>query len=289
VSPSTAVGPLFVGGTGRSGTTIAAELVGAHPEVALVPIELRFHVDPGGLCDLAAGVVSLEDFQRRMRRRWYERSPSNLGGPRGLHVIAERPVMRRSLRRLAERYDADPWGACGAYLSDVVRPFRLEQGAGTFVEMTPTNARATDGLFRMLPQARLVHMVRDGRDVAASVARRGWGPDTVEEALVWWADTLITIDAASRRTDPARVLTLRLEALVGPRREEHLARLLDFYGLDEHRAVRQFFDAKLSPDAAHPGSWRVNLTAEEQAGVDRLHDEQLGRLAEAGVTVPEPE
>lgn len=288
MSPSTAAGPLFVGGTGRSGTTIVAQLLGAHPQAALVPIELRFHVDPGGLCDLAAGKVTLEEFQHKMRRTWFERPP-NKQGPRGLHVIAERQVMRRSLRRLHEGYDDDPWNACASYLRDVVRPFKRGLGARRFIEMTPPNGHAMDGLTRMFPKGRVIHMVRDGHDVAASVARQNWGPSTIEECLVWWADNLIAIDAASRRADPDRVLTLRLEALLGPRREEHFARLLAFTGLDEDAAVRRFFDEDMSPDAAHLGSWRDGLSPDEQDRIDRLHAEQLDRLSALGVTIPEPE
>jgi len=41
-------GPIFVGGTGRSGTTVTAMALGSHPRIHMVPIEVRFIVDPGG-------------------------------------------------------------------------------------------------------------------------------------------------------------------------------------------------------------------------------------------------
>ena len=40
---------VFVGGTGRSGTTVTAELLGRHSHFADVPIECRFHCNPNGL------------------------------------------------------------------------------------------------------------------------------------------------------------------------------------------------------------------------------------------------
>jgi hypothetical protein len=45
--------PIFVAGTGRSGTSQLADIIGEHPLIHRIPIETRFIVDPGGLRDLA--------------------------------------------------------------------------------------------------------------------------------------------------------------------------------------------------------------------------------------------
>ncbi|MGW4498933.1 sulfotransferase family protein [Micromonospora sp. NPDC004336] len=49
--PSSA--PIFVAGTGRSGTSRIADIIGEHPLIHRIPMETRFLVDPGGLRDLA--------------------------------------------------------------------------------------------------------------------------------------------------------------------------------------------------------------------------------------------
>jgi omega-hydroxy-beta-dihydromenaquinone-9 sulfotransferase len=53
------VGPLFIGGTGRSGTTQLARVLGQHPAIHAFPDETRFIVDPGGLEDLARALTSI--------------------------------------------------------------------------------------------------------------------------------------------------------------------------------------------------------------------------------------
>jgi hypothetical protein len=45
--------PIFVAGTGRSGTSQLARVLGEHPLIHSIPGETRFIVDPGGLRDLA--------------------------------------------------------------------------------------------------------------------------------------------------------------------------------------------------------------------------------------------
>lgn len=44
--------PIFVGGTGRSGTTIFYRSLGRQPQIHVFPNEMRFLIDPGGLMDL---------------------------------------------------------------------------------------------------------------------------------------------------------------------------------------------------------------------------------------------
>src|ERR671929_1283593 len=62
---------LFVGGTGRSGTHVLAKLLGKHSKMALVPVEVRFHVEPRGFPGLLSGEVTKEQFLRRLRGFWW--------------------------------------------------------------------------------------------------------------------------------------------------------------------------------------------------------------------------
>lgn len=55
---------VFVGGTGRSGTTILTELLGTHPVIYSIPIETRFIIDPDGIRDLVLNFSQLHDPKR---------------------------------------------------------------------------------------------------------------------------------------------------------------------------------------------------------------------------------
>lgn len=55
---------VFIGGTGRSGTTVLSRVVGGHKACTRFPFEFRFHVDPHGLMDLHADLTQKWDVFR---------------------------------------------------------------------------------------------------------------------------------------------------------------------------------------------------------------------------------
>ena len=48
--------PIFTGGTGRSGTSILGDFIGAHPSILRLPYEIRIFTDRGGLLDLKSAL-----------------------------------------------------------------------------------------------------------------------------------------------------------------------------------------------------------------------------------------
>lgn len=280
-------GPVFVGGTGRSGTTIVGRLVGAAAPYTLVPVEARFHCDPVGLADVLAGHAAPAQFATAVRERWYQRKP-NANGMRGLHVICAWADLEPLLADFVERSPASPQLAAAALLDGIFGRVARRAGSTSYVEMTPPVVKAGHELARALPDARFIHVVRDGRDVASSVTGRGWGPNQLDEALVWWGDEMLEIHRGTRNLGPERLLVMRMESLVGQDRDDAFTRLSEFLSLSGDRSMEEFLEREFSGDRAHLGRWKVGL--EQPAEVDRiqaLYERQLARLAEQGVDFPQ--
>lgn len=269
---------IFVGGTGRSGTTITARALSRSGDFSLVPTELRFHVDPGGLLDLAAGETTFEKFRKKLSGPWFERQTP--GGMRGIGQHIDRGGVEAVLdgplphdegpRRVA----AEIW----------TRLLTAMFGPGRIIEMSPPTMMRADELSRMLDhRVVMVNVVRDGRDVAFSLTRMHWGPEDPISGLYWWAHRIRLADKA-RRLCPAPVLTVSLEGLSSQSRREswaqELARHLGGVSVEDMVAAMGVF---------HPGRvdkgarWREDISGDVEEKVDRTYQELWLELRRDGV------
>lgn len=291
--------PIFSGGTGRSGTTVIAKLLDRHPEVGrTVPWEARFLTDRFGLCAVVdarlsgpAGLArahstgSVQLFQQRMRGRWYRRRAGNDKELGLFHVITPEEL-ERALGTFRRGVGADPAAAAARLTHDLLDGSPRSRGRRRWIETTPDNALRAHQLVRIFPDLKLVHMVRDGRDTAASVASRYWGPDRLSDAIRWWERRTLAIHRSISRLPADRVLTVQLEDLVLRDREATLARVLDFLELPPHPAVLRFHAEQMGPENAHLQRWREGLDAAQLREVEARYEAALDRLQRGGVSLP---
>jgi hypothetical protein len=268
---------LFVGGTGRSGTTVLGRLLGAHPDYIKIPSESKFIAGSGGLCDLALGVADFKEFESRIRSHFFH----NRAG-RGLHAVTDFGTIEAALPRLRDGLRSDPWAAASEFAHTLLDPVTTRKNARAWVDMNPGNVFRGEHLLRLFPNMKLIHIVRDGRDVAASVTPLTWGPDDLDEALDWWASRVKRGFRASDHVPADRVLVVQMEDLFLRDREAQYARLLAFAGLDDGPVMHGYFDEHVKGSDAHIGRWRHDVPADRLEAFEARHQQYVDDLRRLG-------
>ena len=275
---------IFVGGTGRSGTHVLAKLLTKHPDLALVPVEVRFHVEERGFPGLLAGRVSKQQFVRRLRGFWWKGFQTRR--MRGLYRFVPEERFERAVAEFEAGFEADPEAACRRLFYDLLWIRVEEAGAEGLVEQSCDTIAQAPTLVRLFPEAKFMHVVRDGRDTSASRAAQTKGliyPRTRRQALEWWEKRIRRIDAGARAIPPNRLLTVSLDELLLLGRHPGLQPICRFAGLYQKKPMKVFFRRRMSSELANTERWRQGVTGRRAAEFERLYGEILDRLEADGV------
>jgi transposase-like protein len=276
---------VFVGGTGRSGTHILAKLLAKHDKLALVPVEVRFHVDHRGFPGLLSGDVSKEQFLRRLRGFWWKGFQTRR--LRGMYRFVPQERFEGAVAAFEGRVDSDPELACRTLLYDLLW-FRAEQaGAAGLVEQSCDTVAAAPTLTRLFPEAKFIHVVRDGRDASASRVAQTHGlvaPRTRRQGLRWWEERIRRIDAGARSIPPERLLTVSLDELVllggSLPAIRPLCAFLDVY---PQRRMKRYFRKRVNAELANAARWRRGISNRRATELERAYEEIVAGLEADGV------
>jgi hypothetical protein len=147
-----------------------------------------------------------------------------------------------------------------------------------WVETTPLNIAQARRIRKLFPHALFINMVRDPRDVIASLLTKNWGPTTPLEGLEWIEKRLVDGHNALRAIPSKQKITIALEDLAIHNREKSYQAILTFLGLRDDSQMRHFFESELTPQAATSGRWKTEIaTPEFLAGYAEL-EKKLQRL-----------
>jgi hypothetical protein len=285
-TPDAAPGYVFVLGTGRCGSTLVEEVLCRHPAVGFVSnLEDRFGLP------VAAGRWN-GPLYRRLPAAATQKSRVRYAPSEAYRVLAREvsPVLASPLRDLTAA-DVTPW---------LERRFKAffdtragAQGTETFLHKFTGWPRA--GFVRgVIPSARFIHVVRDGRAVANSWLQmswwRGfegpdhwqWGPLPPTLAAEWeesgrsfvvlagllWQILIDSFDAARAAMPRADWLEIRYEDVAAKPRQA-FATMLDFCGLPWNAEFERGFE-RYTFTASRSDAFRRDLSPTDVEQLSRI-------------------
>lgn len=264
--------PLLVLGVRRSGTTLLRVILDRSSRLA-IPDESYFVPQ---IADRHRGRVDVDRFVDDLRRlptlRDWEVDPA---------------AVRARLR---------PGCGAGEAVAAVYEVYASARGKTRWGDKTPMYMGHLPLLDRLFPQARYVHLIRDGRDAAlsflsmpAGIMTEGWGHprDTAGFACQWRTEVLAA-RALGDRVGPERYLEVRYEELVADP-EQALRAICSFAALPWEPAMLEYpgaVDVSAKPHqqslrrAPTPGlrSWRDQMPADDVAAFEAIAGDLLSEL-----------
>jgi hypothetical protein len=300
--------PLFVGGSGRSGTTIAINLLNCHSQVhASLPREIKYLTSRSGLIDLVYGrSIGLEEgatgvrnnllarllpiigksklhyFQENLHGVWWS-EVGKKGKARGLIQGIDEQALISAEKNFLANFRSQPEVAARELFYALSSKQLKSPEIKYFADSTPVNIMQANFISRLFPEALFINMVRDGRDVALSVANEKWGPSDPFKALGWWANRVLTAHKSLELIPKDQQITLRLEDLVYRNRDLSYDNLLKFLALESEVPLADFFESELIKDKLNEGLWKQKVG--DPRKFEKRYLEILERLKDKGIVV----
>jgi hypothetical protein len=263
--------PLLVLGVRRSGTTLLRVMLDRHPDLA-VPDESYFIPQ---LADRQRSEIEVDAFMDDLSR---------------LPTIREWEIPLDEVRARLR-----PGMPLGAAIGAVYETYAARQGKSRWGDKTPMYMQRLPLLERLFPDARYVHLIRDGRDTAVSflsmppgIVTRTWAhPGSAGEFASQWRAEVEDARALGKRVGD-RYLETRYEALVAdPERE--LRAISAFAALEFDPAMLEYagnVDVSAKPHqqslkkAPTPGlrDWRTELSSDDVAAFEEVAGDLLREL-----------
>lgn len=245
--------PIFIVGSPRSGTTLLRNMLNRHPAIAICRATDYYHYVY--LRRKSFGDLSDAGNRRRLVKEFL-----------GLQRIQRMQVDLEALEPILLREGV----SYPAFFACLWRYYAQVHGKRRCGEKNARHAMFTETLCEWYPGAHILHLVRDPRDVVASLLRMPFAPhNVIGAARMWLAHNL----AALRSSGRPQYLAVRYEQLVTDP-ESELKRICSFVGEDyspamlipnqDSTADRPWLHRAQEPvTAQRMQKWREELSAED--------------------------
>jgi hypothetical protein len=259
--------PVFVIGLPRSGTSVTCRLLRRYLKVSF-GTESQFiirylrRLQQFGDLDHDANVrrllyeISTERFFARSRKNW------------GFVFDVDRAVNTLTARSYS------------AVLHSIFSQLAEHNGMVRWGDKTPAYNHNLREIRQLFPDAQFIHVVRDGRDVALSIQREGFGAKNACEAACDWKRALDSIHELSQELPHDRYLEVRYEDLT-QKTVAVMETLAGFLGIDDRTGeLRAYVNTHIGKDiiSGNSGKWHQGLSARDVERFEAVAGDMLAHF-----------
>lgn len=260
--------PVFVLGCGRSGTTVLYHMILSAGDFAVY----RTESNAINLLEPRFGDLSVKRNKQRLMKAWLNSR---------LFTVTDLDRHAIATKVLEECRNG------GDFLRIVMEEIARKQGVSRWADCTPEHLLHLQRIKQTIPDALIIHIIRDGRDVALSTAKLGYirplawdhNPPVMVSGLYW--EWMVTRGREDGKKLGADYIEVHFEELIADPRAT-LAKLSTFidHDLDYDRIQKRGIGSVSAPNTSFKddssesfnpiGRWRAGYSAEQLATLESL-------------------
>ncbi len=271
--------PIFIVGSERSGTTLLRLMLHSHPKIALPP-QTKYMKK---IYKRRLMFGNLENEKNRKKLALWFNNNFNASTKMIDLNIELKDVVNGVLSSKS----------LGAALAIPFHSYAKKHRKKRWGDKRPYYIHHMDKLRKLYPDAQIIHIIRDCRDVVASLNEMPWWHKTLEHSILNWKSAIMHGLSACQNTKVDEYIELRYEHLItNPEYElsrlcqfldeEYDPKMLDFqkasklsipnYKLAWHKATRESINSK------SVGRWKRDLTTYQVSLIQWAAGKELFRL-----------
>ena len=153
---------------------------------------------------------------------------------------------------------------CRAFLKNIADDVCSNQNVSHYLEKNTWNILWFDELLEIIPDAKIVHIVRDPRDVISSFSCQPWAPSSKVESAYIYQELMNSWAKVKLRIPTESYLEIKLETLIEDP-ERTFKTICSFYGVSYNECL---LNIGLSDSSI--GRWMTDLTDSEQISISKI-------------------
>lgn len=142
----------------------------------------------------------------------------------------------------------------------------LSQGKSGWGGKTPDYTAYQQELFELFPDIKIIHIVRDGRDVASSLNKLSWGPNDPIVAANYWMKRVQTGSEGNKLLPTENYIEIKYEDFLEKPIPE-FKKLIEFVDVADRKEVLETFENTIIPKikSGNCYKWKRSFTDYEKA------------------------
>lgn len=285
---------IFIGGTGRSGTNITRNILANHSQVASFPFEYRFIIDPDGIIDFYHSMSNAwSPFMADIKIKRLHHFLMNLANrttkknnyidwelskwfPEYIHNVEKLISELYSFKysgfwpgAKGDNSNYNIWFSnyrnkkelgkiLGQFIKNNIDQFLIENGKIHFIEDNTWNILFAIEIKELIPKAKLIHIIRDPRDVVASFMKQKWCPHDCKQAVQMYKEIIVRWFNIEKTLSNNYFMYIKLEDLVS-KQEDVIKSICDFSKIPFESSL-----TKIDLSKSNHGRWKKELSRIEK-------------------------